>query len=218
MGLFSKKDACPVCGGEVKGMFLVKFGGKQTLCKDCSKQVSMSKNLLETATPEFMKEHLDYRRKNAEKYATHNWTVIIKRIRGLMFGLDEAGKAIYLIHDELHDNEENPVVFSFDQITGYELYRNKKKLDDMENTDDVPLSTAGQAAASVIQIVGGNGSNWETFHLKLTTTDPYWKEISLKINFTPNELYGIGGIGKDVQQVCRYIKSIIRNEPLVDAR
>lgn len=215
MGLFSKKDACPVCGGEVKGLFLVKFGGKQTLCKNCSKQVSMSKNLLETATPEFMKEHLDYRRENAEKYAAHNWTVMITNIRGLKFGLDDEGKAIYLIHDELHD-DENPVVFSFDQITGYELYRNKKKLDDMENTDDVPLATVGQAAASVIQMVGGNGSNWESFRLKLTTTEPYWKEIDLKINFTPDELYGTG-FADDMQQVCRYIKRIIRKEPITVA-
>ena len=29
MGLFSKKEPCPVCGEEVKGLFLVKIGGKQ---------------------------------------------------------------------------------------------------------------------------------------------------------------------------------------------
>lgn len=55
MGLFSKKDLCPVCNGEVKGLFLVKIGDKQTLCKNCSKQISMNKSLLETATPNFTK-------------------------------------------------------------------------------------------------------------------------------------------------------------------
>lgn len=217
MGLFSKKDACPVCNGEVKGLFLVKFGNKQTLCKTCSNQVSMNKSLLETATPEFMKEHLDYRRKNAENYAAHNWTVKITAIPGLVFGLDEAGKAIYLIHDDLHDKEENPVVFSFDQLTGYELYRRKKLLDDMENTDDVPLSTLGGAMSSVIQMAGGNSSNVDTFHLKLTTTEPYWEEIDLKIDFTLNQLYGMGGFADDMQQVCRYIKRIIRKEPITVA-
>lgn len=66
MGLFSKKEACPVCGGEVKGLFLVKIGDKKILCKNCSKQVSMSRDLLENAAPEFVKEHLDYRRKNKD--------------------------------------------------------------------------------------------------------------------------------------------------------
>ena len=65
MGLFHKKEACPVCGGEVKGLFHKKIGGKKALCKDCSAQVSMAKELLKDATPEFIKEHLEYRRENA---------------------------------------------------------------------------------------------------------------------------------------------------------
>ncbi len=134
MGLFSKKEACPVCGGEVKGLFLVKIGGKKALCKNCSKQVSMSKSLLESATPEFIQEHMEYRRKNAEKYASHNWTVKITSIPGFTFGMDEAGKAIYLIHDSIRSHEENPVVFDFDQLTGYEFFRGKKKLDGIEDT------------------------------------------------------------------------------------
>ena len=50
MGLFHKKEACPVCGGEVKGLFHKKIGGKKALCKDCSAQVSMAKELLKDAT------------------------------------------------------------------------------------------------------------------------------------------------------------------------
>ena len=49
MGLFHKKEACPVCGGEVKGLFHKKIGGKKALCKDCSAQVSMAKELLKDA-------------------------------------------------------------------------------------------------------------------------------------------------------------------------
>ena len=57
MGLFGKKEACPVCGGEVKGLFHKKIGGKQALCKDCSAQISMAKELLKNATAEYVKEH-----------------------------------------------------------------------------------------------------------------------------------------------------------------
>lgn len=69
MGLFTKKEACPVCGGEVKGLFLTKIGDKKILCKKCSEPISMQEDLLKNATPEFIREHLEYRRKNAEKYA-----------------------------------------------------------------------------------------------------------------------------------------------------
>lgn len=213
MGLFSKKEACPVCGGEVKGLFLTKIGGKKTLCKTCSKQVSMNKALLETATPEFIKEHLEYRRKNAEKYATHQWTVKVTSIPGLTFGMDEAGKAIYLIHDDLRDNEENPVVFSFDQLTGYEFLRGKKKLDGMEDTGMILLDTGLSALAAISRIAkNDNSGQVDSFHLKLTTTDPYWGEIDIKIVFDENQLHGFGGFGEDMQRVCQMIKNIIRKE------
>lgn len=48
MGLFGKKDPCPICGEEVKGLFLVKIDGKQTLCKDCSQQVSTTSSAMRT--------------------------------------------------------------------------------------------------------------------------------------------------------------------------
>lgn len=215
MGLFSKKEACPVCGGEVRGLFLVKIGDKKILCRDCSRQVSMSRDLLENAAPEFVKEHLDYRRKNAEKYAAHHWTVKITSITGLRFGLDEAGRAIYLVHDDLHDDEENPVVFDFDQITGYELFRGKKKLDGMEDTGSISLETGLSALGEISRIVGGNKeSHVDSFHLKLTTTDPYWKNIDLKIEFTTSQLNGIGGFAGDMKRVCRIIKDIIRKQPV----
>lgn len=217
MGLFSKKEACPVCGGEVKGLFLVKIGDKKTLCKDCSKQVSMSRDLLESATPEFVKKHLEYRRANAEKYATHNWTTKVTSILGFEFGLDEPGQAIYLVHDSLHD-EDNPVVFSFDQITGYEMLRGKKKLDGMEDTGDIALETGLSALGGIARAISSDkSSSADSFHLKLTTTDPYWKNIDIKITFTHDQLYGtfgVGGFDEDWKMVCQIIKSIIRRQPL----
>lgn len=214
MGLFSKKEACPICGGEVKGLFLVKIGDKKTLCKSCSQQVSMEKKLLETATPEFIKEHLAYRQKNAEKYATHNWTTVITAVPGLKMGLDETGEAIYFVHDSLHD-EENPVVFSFDQLTGYELYRRKTKLDGIEDTGAIPLETGLSALGSLARLANGDkSSNYDTFHLKLTTTDPYWGEIDLKIDFTDSQLHGLGGFAGDMKKLCQIIKTIVRRESL----
>lgn len=215
MGLFSKKEACPVCGGEVKGLFLVKIAGKKTLCKTCSRQIAMNKSLIETATPEFIREHLEYRRKNAEKYAAHNWTLKITSIPGLTFGLDEAGQALYILHSDLSDDRENPVVFTFDQLTGYEFLRGKKKLDGMEDTGMIPLETGLSAMAAISRIAkNDNSGQFDTYHLKLTTTEPYWNEVDIKITFDENQLHGFGGFGADMQQVCQYIKDIIRKDTL----
>ena len=105
MGLFHKKEACPVCGGEVKGLFHKKIGGKKALCKDCSAQVSMAKELLKDATPEFIKEHLEYRRENALKYNALHWEAEYDA-RGTKMGVDPGVGFLYLI--EFRD-DENPI-------------------------------------------------------------------------------------------------------------
>lgn len=218
MGLFTKKEPCPVCGGEVKGLFLTKIGDKKILCKNCSEQISMKDGLLETATPEFIREHLVYRRKNAEKYASLQWTTKFTLIPELKVGIDEAGRAIYLIHDNLHVDKENPVVLSFDQLTGYELLRRKKTIDDLENTEPTALETFWTAAAGVARTVNKDEpEDYDYFRLKLTTTDLYWNEINLKINFRTDQLYGIGGFFNEMVELCRMIKDIIRNERGRDA-
>ncbi len=217
MGLFSKKELCPVCGGEVKGLFLAKIADKKTLCKDCSKKISMSKELLKTATPGFIREHLDYRKKNAEKYAALRWDVQYTEVPGLKFGVDPGAGFFYLEHDDLHD-EENPVVFSFDQLTGYELYRAAKKLDDADTPGDTPLESTLSVLSGVANLVNKDSSHdYDTFKLKLTTSDPYWPEMEIKITFSTDRLYGLlgmTGFDKQLTSICQFFKHVIRKEPV----
>lgn len=213
MGLFSKKEACPVCGGEVKGLFLTKIGDKQILCKKCSAPISMNKDLLKTATPEFIKEHLNYRRKNAEKYAALHWDTKFTLIPGLEAGIAEARKAIYLIHDDLHVDRENPVVLSFDQLTDYKLLRRKTTVDDLETTGRIVLETGLTAIAEAARTISNESSdNYDYFQLRLTTTEPYWSEINLKIDFKLDRLYGFDGFADEMVEFCRILKSIINRE------
>lgn len=215
MGLFTKKEPCPVCGGEVKGLFLTKIGDKKILCKKCSEPISMNKELLETATPEFIREHLDYRRKNAEKYATLQWTTKFTMIPGLKVGIDEAGKAIYLVHYDLHDDQDNPVIFSFSQLTGYELLRRKTTVDDLETTGAISLETGLTAVTGILKQMNKDESDdkeYDYFRLKLATTDPYWSRVDIKIDFTADQLYGFGGFSNELVELCRMLKDIIRNE------
>lgn len=213
MGLFAKKEACPVCGGEVKGLFLTKIGDKKILCKKCSEPISMQEELLKNATPEFIREHLEYRRKNAEKYASLQWDTRFTAIPGLKVGIDTAGKAIYLIHDTLHDDSENPVVFSFDQITDYKLLRRKTTVDDRETTGSISLETGLTAIAETARTISNEESDaYDYFQLKLITNDPYWSEITLRIDFQLNRLYGFDGFSDELVELCRMLKTIVNGE------
>lgn len=219
MAIFGKKEACPVCGGEVKGLMPVKIGGKKTICKDCARQISMDKTLLENATPEFIREHLEYRKQNAEKYAKHDWQIKFTSLMQLTAGVDVEGRAVYLAAKSISATEENPVVLSFDQITGYSLYRGKKKLDGMEDTGDIPLETGISALGGIARALNSKSSSdtVDNFHIKLTTTEPYWREMDIKIEFASSQLYSFAGpsaFGQEMKQFCGIIKSIIRKEPI----
>lgn len=214
MGLFSKKDPCPICGEEAKGMFLTRVE-KQTLCKDCSKQISMNDDLLKNATLDFVREHLAYRKMNAEKYASLHWDIEYKAVPGLRVGLDPAARCFYIVHDKLHD-EDNPLVFSFDQLTGYELYRLNKKVDDANTPGDTGLDTGMTFAADLARLVKRE-SETDYFKLKLTTTDPYWQEINFKIYFTTHQLKGVLGFAPEMKAIGQMFKRIVRKEPVTVA-
>lgn len=217
MGLFSKKELCPVCGGEVKGLFLTKIDGKKTLCKDCSKRISMNKGILKTATPELIREHLDYREQNAEKYRALRWDVEYTDIPGLKCGVDPGAGFFYLAHDDLHD-EDNPVVFSFSQLTGYELYRSSRKVDDADTPGDTALESALSALSGIADLVkNDDGAKTDFFKLKLTLSDPYGPQLELKITFFIDNLYGWNGHSSfdgQLVMVCQMFKHIIRKEPI----
>lgn len=217
MGLFSKKELCPVCGGEVKGLFLTKIGDKKTLCKNCSKQISMNKRLLKTAEPELIREHLEYRKKNAEKYAALRWDVEYTDIPGLKFGVDAGAGFFYLSHDDLHD-EENPVVFSFDQLTGYELYRSSKKVDDADTPGDTAIESTLSAISGIADMLKDDDEvKTDFFKLKLTFSDAYWPDMEIKITFFIDSLYGRNGyygFDRQLTALCQFLKHVVRKEPV----
>jgi hypothetical protein len=215
MGLFGrKKDGCPVCGGEVKGLFNKKIADKQVLCKDCSAQVSMQKELLKQATPEFIQEHLEYRQKNALKFNALRWDMKFEA-RGTEMGVDPGAGFLY-IRDSDMDDEDNPVVFSFDQITRYELYRLNKCVDSSDTPGDVVLESTLSFLSGVAKILDQEKRSQDYFRLVVTTTEPYWPEIELKIHFdSPDDIYGFAGFGEDLKKMCKVMKSAVRKEPVV---
>lgn len=214
MGLFGKKDACPVCGGEVKGLFNKKIADKKVLCKDCSAQVSMTKDLQKSATPEFMKEHLEYRQKNALKYNALRWDMTFEA-RGTKMGVDPGAGFLYIINDDM-DDSDNPVVFSFDQITHYELHRMKKKVDDSDTPGDTPLESTLSILSGIAKLANKDNNSLDYFRLVVTTTEPYWPELDLRINFdSPDDVHGAFGFGNDLKKMCQVLKHAVRKEQIV---
>lgn len=215
MGLFGrKKDGCPVCGGEVKGLFNKKIVDKQVLCKECSAQISMQKELLKNATPEFIREHLEYRRKNAEKYNALRWDLKFDA-RGTKMGVDPGAGFLYLMDADM-DDFDNPVVLSFNQITRYELYRLKKCVDSSDDAGETYLESKLSALSGVAKLLDSDKKSVDYFRLVLTTTDPYWPEIEVRINFdSPDDIYGFAGFGNDLKQMCQVLKSAVRKEPVM---
>lgn len=213
MGLFGKKEACPVCGGEVKGLFHKKIGGKKALCKDCSAQVSMAKSLLKEADAEYVKEHLEYRRKNAAKYNALRWDAKFEA-RGTRMGVDVGAGFLYLADADM-DDLDNPVVFSFDQITHYELYRMKKRVDDSDTPREVFLESNLSVLGGIAKLANSDSNSVDSFRLVLQTTEPYWPEIEISIHFdSPDDLYAFDGFGNDLKSMCYVLKSAARREPV----
>lgn len=212
MGLFSKKEPCPICGGAAKGLFLAKIADKKILCSSCTEQISMSKELLKTATPDFVRTHMEYRRKNAERYAAARWDAELEAL-GMKVGVDLEQKILYLSHIDL-DNKENPSVFAFDQITGYELYRLKKLVDSADDPGETALESTLSALSGLVKLAGKGSNSTDTMTLRLTTTDPYWPEIELKFINPDTDLYGVGGSYKEMERICQVFKRAARREPV----
>ncbi len=213
MGLFGKKEDCPVCGSEVKGLFLSNIANKKTLCKDCSKAWSMPKDMVKTATPEFMKEHIAYRAANAEKFVATAWDAKYSAI-GVAIGVNLAEKLVYIKCDNMH-NEDNPSIFSFDEITAYSFYKFKKMLDDHNDPGETALETTMGVVGAVAGLLSGKDSNDViNYWLKLETTNKYWPSIELKLSATDNQMFGFGGASKEMSVICQVFKRIVRKETI----
>lgn len=63
MGLFGKKDPCPICGGTVKGLLPTKVEG-QAICKDCSKNIDLPDGVLNAMTLTDFRGYLAFRQEN----------------------------------------------------------------------------------------------------------------------------------------------------------
>ena len=134
--------------------------------------------------------------------------------RGTRMGVVPSAGFLYLADADMGDLD-NPVVFSFGQITRYELYRLTKKVDDSDTPGATALESTLSALSGIAKILDKDKNSNDYFRLVLTTTEPYWPELKLEIYFnSPDDIYGIGGFGGDLERMCQVLKSVARKEPV----
>jgi hypothetical protein len=93
MGLFGKKQECPICGGATPRLLPTEIEG-QPICKDCDKKASMQRQILEKITLDEYKEHLAYRDENARLHETFN-----------------ENRTEELIYENLHIDDEQQLLY-----------------------------------------------------------------------------------------------------------
>jgi len=65
MGLFSKKDPCAICGGQVKGLFSSKIDG-QYICTDCYGVVDLPNGVVNNMTVDDFRAYMAFREENRQ--------------------------------------------------------------------------------------------------------------------------------------------------------
>jgi len=76
MGLFGKKDPCPICGGTVKGLLPTKVEG-QAICKECSKNIDLPDGTLNRMTLMDFREYLTFKQLNDILRRQFNTTQVV---------------------------------------------------------------------------------------------------------------------------------------------
>lgn len=125
MGLFGRKEVCPVCGKKIKGDVLVRIKDNVPLCRECSAMVNMDAALIPCQTVEDMKEHLDYRARNLEKFERFQTTWEAKAGSSL-FCIDEVQKIWYCTWNR---RDKNPPVFTYEEISGFQYLEDGQPVD-----------------------------------------------------------------------------------------
>lgn len=120
MGLFSKKEVCPVCGRKIKGDVLIKIRDNVPLCRDCSAAINMETTMIPYQTPDSIRAHLDYREANQDKFDSFESNLDLKA-GAAIFRVDESQKLWYCTTNK---RDKNPPVFTYDEIADYQYTEN----------------------------------------------------------------------------------------------
>ena len=118
MGLFSNKNKpCPLCGKATPRLLATKIQD-DPICSDCSGGISAEDEIRRTFRLEDLRAHLEYRAANKQAFDALVPTRTVTD-DGLKMLIDDK-KRVFAFQTWADDN---PPIFLFDSILGYELYQ-----------------------------------------------------------------------------------------------
>ena len=151
MGFFTNnKKTCPVCGEGTPRLLATHIEDKMPICSACSQKISMPSRDISTLTLEALKAHLVFREENAtflESTFTPNKKVSVGWTH---LNIDEGNKC-FTIPLNMCGNTQNPPVFKFEELSGYELLEDHFVIERFNKGDSAPLYTP-MTSAPIINI------------------------------------------------------------------
>lgn len=120
MGLFTKKEVCPICGTKLKGDLLLKIKDNVTLCKNCTAAVNMESSMVAQQSVDDIRRHLAYREENKKKYDVFQSNLDIK-VGAYVFKTDETQHLWYCTSNK---KDKNPPLFLYSEIVGCQYTEN----------------------------------------------------------------------------------------------
>ncbi len=128
MGIFSKKEVCPVCGRAMRGDVRIKIKDNVEVCSNCSAQIEMDATLLPTMTAEDIKAHLKYREENRRMMEEFTKTQSAEagsyRLR-----VDEERRLWYFTNNR---KDSNPPLYSFSALKTAVYLENGEPAEDLQ--------------------------------------------------------------------------------------
>jgi len=174
MGLFSKKDVCPVCGRKIKGEVHVKIRDNVSVCQNCSAMINMDAAMIPNQTVEDIKEHLKYREKNLEKFIRFESTQEAKAGTTILY-VDEPAKLWYCTRNK---KEKNPPIFMYGELSGVQYLEDGQPIENEEKTGLLGSLFSDKAESKAIH----------SMKLRIELSNPYVKTVDIEMIAPNNEV------------------------------
>ena len=222
MGLFGKlfeKENCAFCGKEL-GMFGKKKLEDGVMCGDCQKKLSPWFSDRRNSTVEEIREQLEYREANKAEVAKFRTTRTFGEDTKIL--LDEDARK-FMVTSARNLAEANPDVLDFSDVTGCKIDVDEDKTEIMRQND----------AGEDISYVPPRYEYSYDFNVIINVRNPYFDEISFRLNGSSIELQVIGNItprpennveyreykemGEEIKKALTEVREQVREEAVAAA-
>ncbi|MCD7981906.1 MAG: hypothetical protein LUF32_06280 [Clostridiales bacterium] len=174
MGLFGKKDVCPVCGKRIKGDVLLRIKDNVEICASCSSMVSMDAAMIPNQTADDIREHLKYRERNLDRFIRFEPTQEAKAGNFILYVDGPAG----LWYCTKNKRDGNPPIFAFDEMSGMEYLEDGQPVEEEEKK-------------GILGSLFGEKEEPKAIHsmkVRILVDNPYTKTIDMEVIAPNSEL------------------------------